>query len=199
VSGTDWGRVDASEALLKGVRGLLSVKGYDVAGSDTGKGVPPPLDMDAFSFELYMQRRSLPSLQVCGDLACVARVTHLSPAHTMRRTSRTSAQKLPLTHPPPLPLHPLRTPFPTPVSSKCVCVYVCVCVGVCVHECIDVCVCMVVCARACVHIIAPTPPQHQIMNVTHFSQERARVTAAAPPGHGKVEKTSYSQALLDER
>ena len=102
VSGTDWGRVDASEALLKGVRGLLSVKGYDVAGSDTGRGVPPPLDMDAFSFELYMQRRNL-------------------------------------------------------------------------------------------------PPLEDTVSHSRLEQERARVTAAAAPGRVKEEKTTYSQALLDER
>ena len=63
MSGTDWSRVDASEALLKGVKGIFSVKGYDVAGAETARGVAPPLDMDAFSFELYMQRRSLPPLE----------------------------------------------------------------------------------------------------------------------------------------
>lgn len=63
VSGTDWSRVDASEALLKGVKGIFSVTGYDAASAETAKGDKPPLDMDAFSFELYMQRRSLPPLE----------------------------------------------------------------------------------------------------------------------------------------
>ncbi len=63
MSGTDWSRVDASEALLKGVKGIFSVKGYDIAGAETARGVAPPLDMDAFSFELYMQRRSMPPLE----------------------------------------------------------------------------------------------------------------------------------------
>jgi hypothetical protein len=63
VSGTDWGRVDASEALLKGVKGIFSVKGYDMAGAEQSRGAAPPLNMDAFSFELYMQRRNLPPLE----------------------------------------------------------------------------------------------------------------------------------------
>ena len=63
MSGTDWGRVDASEALLKGVKGIFSVKAFDMAGTDAERGAAPPLNMDAFSFELYMQRRSLPPLE----------------------------------------------------------------------------------------------------------------------------------------
>jgi hypothetical protein len=71
VSGTNWSRVDASEALLKGVKGIFSVTGYDVAGASTSRGVPPPLDMDAFSFELYMQRRSLPPLEDTISHSCL--------------------------------------------------------------------------------------------------------------------------------
>ena len=63
MSGTDWGRVDASEALLKGVKGIFSVKAFDVARTDAGRVGAPPLNMDAFSFELYMQRRCLPPLE----------------------------------------------------------------------------------------------------------------------------------------
>ncbi len=63
MSGTDWGRVDASETLLKGIKGIFSVKGYDIAGTETLRGATVPLNMDAFSFELYMQRRSLPPLE----------------------------------------------------------------------------------------------------------------------------------------
>jgi hypothetical protein len=55
--------VDASEALLKGVKGIFSVKAFDMAGTDAERGAAPPLNMDAFSFELYMQRRSLPPLE----------------------------------------------------------------------------------------------------------------------------------------
>ena len=55
--------LQASEALLKGVRGLLSVTAYDIAGTEPSRRAAPPLKMDAFSFELYMQRRSLPPLE----------------------------------------------------------------------------------------------------------------------------------------
>jgi hypothetical protein len=34
-----------------------------VAGTESTRGTAPPLNMDAFSFELYMQRRSLPPLE----------------------------------------------------------------------------------------------------------------------------------------
>ena len=102
MSGIDWGRVDASEALLKGVKGIFSVKGYDMPGAEQPGSVAPPLNMDAFSFELYMQRRNL-------------------------------------------------------------------------------------------------PPLEDTVSRSRLEQERARVTAAAAPGRVKEEKTTYSQALLDER
>ncbi len=84
VSGTDWSRVDASEALLKGVKGIYGVKGYDVAGEEPMRGVTPPLNMDAFSFELYMQRRSLPPLDDTISKSRLeqerARTTKIAPA-----------------------------------------------------------------------------------------------------------------------
>ena len=92
VSGTDWSRVDAGEALLKGVKGLMSVTGYDVAGTEMSRGAPPPMGMDAFSFELYMQRRNLPPLQV--------RISHAF-AHA-RRLSNTFNNPLRCPLPPPL-------------------------------------------------------------------------------------------------
>ena len=98
VSGTDWSRVDAGEALLKGVKGLMSVRGYDVAGTETSRGAPPPLGMDAFSFELYMQRRNLPPLQV-----------HISHAFAHARFPNTFNNPLMCPPPPPSGHH-----FPLP-------------------------------------------------------------------------------------
>ena len=102
MSRTDWSRVDASEALLKGVTGIFSVKSFDMAGTEQSRNVAAPLNMDAFSFELYMQRRSL-------------------------------------------------------------------------------------------------PPLEDTVSRSRLEQERARLTATAAPGRVKEEKTTYSQALLDER
>lgn len=90
MSGTDWSRVDAGEALLKGMKGIFSVKGYDIAGAETARGVLPPLEMDAFSFELYMQRRSLPALE---DVASHSRLEQERARTTASGGARSKEEK----------------------------------------------------------------------------------------------------------
>lgn len=82
--------MDASEALLKGVKGIFSVTGYDAAGTETARAVAPPLDMDAFSFELYMQRRSLPPLE---DTISHSRLEQERARTTTRAGSRSKEEK----------------------------------------------------------------------------------------------------------
>lgn len=98
MSGTDWGRVDASEALLKGVKGIFSVKGYDMAGAERPDSVAPPLNMDAFSFELYMQRRNLPPLEDTVSRSRLeqerARVTAAAAPGRVKEEKTTSVQAL---------------------------------------------------------------------------------------------------------